>query len=188
MALLSGWSISEPPSARQVAGTVVVAGGAWLYFSGGLGATTVGMVAALVGLGANAVAALLGRRVNRQADLSPVVVTTLSMAVGAVVLIAVGGAVEGLPTVSPRAWAIIAWLAVVNTALAFTLWNLSLRRLEAVESAALNNTMLIQIALLAWVFLGESLGVWEMVGILLVSVGTLLARAGGGVGQTRRRD
>ena len=39
---------------------------------------------------------------------------------------------------------------MVNTAFAFTLWNLSLQRLTAVESAGVNNTMLIQIAVLAW--------------------------------------
>ena len=43
------------------------------------------------------------------------------------------------------------------TAFAFTLWNLSLQRLSAVESASVNNTMLVQIALLAWLLLGERL-------------------------------
>ena len=93
-------------------------------------------------------------------------------------MIAVGIAAEGLPTVSARAWLIIVWLALVNTALAFTLWNLSLQRLSAVESAGINNTMLIQIALLAWVFLNETPGVPELAGILLVSLGVLLTQTG----------
>lgn len=170
-------SLAEVPSSRQIAGGVLVAAGAWLYFAGDLGATTVGMVAALVGLGANVSASLLGRHVNRQARLSPVVVTALSMSVGAVLLIVVGIAVEGMPSVSFRAWLIIAWLAVVNTAVAFTLWNLSLRRLSAVESAGINNTMMIQIAALAWIFLDESLGIPEIVGIVLVSMGVFLTQA-----------
>ena len=57
---------------------------------------------------------------------------------------------EGVPTVSARAAALIVWLAVVNTALAFTWWNFSLRRLSAIASAGINNTMLLQIALRAW--------------------------------------
>jgi len=85
-------------------------------------------------------------------------------------------AVEGIPAISGRAWIIIGWLAVVNTALAFTLWNLSLRRLSAVESASINNTMLIQIAILAWFLLSEPLGTPELIGITLVTVGILLTQ------------
>jgi drug/metabolite transporter (DMT)-like permease len=169
-------SLGETPASRQVAGAVLVAVGAWSYFSGDLGATAVGMVAAVVGLLAGVAAALLGRQINREGQLSPVVVTALSMSVGAVILIVVGLTTEGMPSVSLRGWAIIVWLAVVNTAVAFTLWNLSLRRLSAVESAGINNTMMIQIAVLAWVFLDESFGVPEMVGIALVSAGVFLTQ------------
>ena len=170
-------SLAEVPSSRQTVGAVFVATGAWLFFLGDLGATTAGMVAALISLGANVASALLGRHVNRQAHLSPVVVTALSMAVGAAILVIVGLAAEGIPSVSLQAWLIIAWLAVVNTAVAFTLWNLSLRSLSAVESAGINNTMLIQIAILAWVFLGETPGIAGIGGILLVSTGVFLTQA-----------
>ena len=78
---------------------------------------------------------------------------------------------------SLRLAAIIAWLAIVNTALAFTLWNSSLRRLAAVESATINNTMLIQIAVLAWVFLGETPGTAGAAGIVIVSLGAFLTTA-----------
>ncbi len=173
---LAARSLAETPSSRQLLGAVLVASGAWLYFAGNLGATTIGMMAALVGLGAGAVSALLGRHVNRTADVAPVVVTALSMTVGAAILVTVGISTEGLPTVSARAWLIIAWLAVVNTALAFTWWNLSLQRLSAVESAGINNTMLTQIAVLAWIFLDESPGLPGLFGILLVSLGVLLTQ------------
>jgi len=177
VAMLGGWSLGEAPNRRQVLGTLLVAGGAWLYFMGDLGATTLGITAALVGLAANVASALLGRRVNRSGDAAPVVVTALSMAVGAIILVAAGLTVEGTPTITWRAGLIIAWLAVMNTAFAFTLWNLSLRRLAALESAAINNTMLIQIALLAWLFLNEPLGPGEIAGIGLVSAGVLLTQA-----------
>lgn len=176
VAMFGGWSIAERSSSRQFAGALLVVAGAWFYFSGDLGATPIGMAAAILGLAANSVAALLGRKVNRGAHMSPVVVTALSMGVGALILVAVGVTVEGVPEVSARAWLIVVWLAVVNTAFAFTLWNLSLRRLSAVESAAINNTMLVQIAVLAWIFLDESLGFAEIVGIGLVSVGILMTQ------------
>jgi drug/metabolite transporter (DMT)-like permease len=83
-----------------------------------------------------------------------------------------------VPEISTRGWAIITWLALVNTALAFSLWNLSLRQLSAVESAGLNNTMLIQIAVLAWLFLGEAPGLVALAGIALVSLGVYLTQIG----------
>ena len=79
-----------------------------------------------------------------------------------------------------RGWAIVVWLAAMNTAFAFTLWNLTLRRLSAMESSVINNTMLIQIALLAWIFLGESLGARQIVGLVLASLGTLVVQLAGG--------
>ena len=176
VALLGGRAIAEGASKRQLTGTLLVATGAWFFFVGDLGATTVGMTAALVGLGANVASALLGRHINRRADHAPVVVTALSMAVGAALLAVAGVGMEGAPVVSPRAWLIIACLAVVNTALAFTLWNLSLRKLSALESAAINNTMLIQIAVLAWIFLDEALGFGEVAGIVLVSAGVVMTQ------------
>jgi drug/metabolite transporter (DMT)-like permease len=54
-------------------------------------------------------------------------------------------------------WATVLWLAVVNSAIAFTLWNRILRTLTAMDPSIINNTMLFQITLLAWVFLGEAL-------------------------------
>lgn len=174
---LGGRLLAETASPRQYLGAVLVAAGAWLYFSGDLGATTAGMTAALIGLGANVAASLMGREVNRRQTLGAATVTVLSMGVGALVLAIVGLVVEGWPSLTWRAGLIIAWLALVNTALAFTLWNFSLRQLSALESSAINNTMLIQIALLAWLFLDESLGWSEGAGILLVSAGIVLAQA-----------
>ncbi|MFH2072889.1 MAG: EamA family transporter [Actinomycetota bacterium] len=179
VALLATRSLAETPATRQIGGALAVAIGAWLYFVGDLGATAAGMIAALVALAANVASSLLGRHVNRQADTSPVVVTAISMGVGAAILVAAGLAAEGVPTVSARAWLIIGWLALVNTAFAFTLWNLSLRRLSALESAAINNTMVIQIALLAWLYLDERPGTSQIVGMLLVSIGVFLAQASG---------
>jgi drug/metabolite transporter (DMT)-like permease len=43
-----------------------------------------------------------------------------------------------------------------------------------VESSIINNTMLVQIALLAWIFLGERVTSYGFVGLILASVGVLL--------------
>ncbi len=100
------------------------------------------------------------------------------MGVGGILLLASGLASETRPDLDIRAWLIVAWLAIVNTALAFALWNHTLRTLTAVESSVLNNTMLVQIALLAWIFLGEQLRPWQVAGIVLAVAGTLAVQLG----------
>jgi drug/metabolite transporter (DMT)-like permease len=129
-----------------------------------------------IGTLANAVAVVLGRSVNRGGDIPVLLVTVISMGVGGVTLLLLGGALQGIPRLSATHWLIIAWLAVVNTAFAFTLWNHTLRTLPAMESSIINSTMLVQIALLAWLFLGESLTPQKWLGMLLVAAGTLVVQ------------
>jgi len=162
----------------QWMGIAWVLAGALVYFvpSGGVRGSWLGLALAGITLLANSGSALLGRAINRRKMAHPVVVTGISMGIGAVILLAAGMGTQGVPVLTPRSWGIVAWLAVVNTALAFTLWNVSLQTLSASESSVINNTMLIQIAILAWLFLGESPGWVQIVGLALVAGGTLLAQ------------
>jgi len=175
VAALAGIFLRERPSRKQLTGAVFVAAGAGMYFGGALGATTVGMIAAAVGLVANAVASMVGRAENRRVETAPLTTTVVSMSIGAVVLLVTGLAIEGPPTITARAAFVIVWLGTVNTAFAFTLWNHTLQHLSATESSAVNNTMLVQIAILAWIFLGEAPGVIQIAGIVLVSFGVFVA-------------
>lgn len=136
----------------------------------------VGLLMAGVVVLANSTSSILGRRVNRSAHINPIIVTFVSIGVGAVILLVVGIAQSGWPQLTLRSWLIILWLAGVNTAFAFTLWNHTLRTLPAVESSIMNNTMLIQIAVLAWVFLGERLSPQEVLGLAAVAAGVLLVQ------------
>lgn len=172
----AGRTLGEPPARRQIVGAGLVGLGAILYFNGRLGGTPVGMVAATIAMAANSAAALIGRWVNRDRLTGPLVTTTLSMTIGAVPLIAVGLMTGGWPAISATGWTIIGWLALVNTALAFTLWNVAHTRLTATETSVINNTMLVQIALLGWLFLGESLGFDQVAAIIVVSAGVVLAQ------------
>ena len=65
---------------------------------------------------------------------------------------------------------------MVNTALAFTLWNKVLQRLEALEACVINNLVAFQIAVLAWVFLGEKLSGLDIFGITLAVIGAMLVQ------------
>ena len=171
-------ALREVPSRLQWGGMVVFLAGVLLYFLpiSGSGQPVLGFALAGFTVCANAAAAVLGRSVNRGAAIPPLAVTATSMGVGALSLLGIGLAVHGLPPISPTGWVIVVWLAVVNTALAFTLWNRSLRELSAVESSIINNTMLVQIAVLAWLFLGERLAWRDVAGLVLATVGIVIAQ------------
>lgn len=122
----------------------------------------------------NSAASILGRKINSTKRINPLVVTVVSMGIGSVLLLVTGLAAEGIPVLNLKSWAIITWLAIVNTAFAFTLWNNSLRKLSAVESSIINNTMLIQIAILAFFFLGETKTIKEIIGLIIAVAGVFL--------------
>lgn len=129
-----------------------------------------------IGVLANAGSAVLGRAINREGHLRPLTITTVSMGIGATILLIAGLTTQRMPSLSWQSWAIIAWLAIINTAFAFTLWNLSLRTLSAMESSIINNTMAVQIPILAVVFLGERLTGREATGLVIAILGTLLVQ------------
>jgi drug/metabolite transporter (DMT)-like permease len=168
--------LQEKPTAVQWGGTLLFLLGVGFYFYPFdlPGTSAVGLVIAGLGLLANAAAALLGRKVNRSTHLDALQVTVISMGVGGGLLLLAGLVVEGLPHLSWQSWLVVLWLAVINSALAFTLWNFTLRSLAAYESSLINNTMLFQIAILAWIFLGEGLGAGEVLGLLLAGIGIMV--------------
>jgi len=172
---------AERASIGQAAGIGLLTLGALLYFGPfRIDADAgIGFVAAAVCVAAAAVSSHLGRGLARDAIArlgGPIGLTASSMAVGAVLLLGVGVALEGWPALDLTGWLIVGWLAVVNTAFAFTLWNHTLRTLTAVESSVVNNTMTIQIAVLAIVFLGERLGALQLAGLVLAAAGAAVVQ------------
>jgi len=135
-----------------------------------------GLLVAFGGILTNAVSALLGRQVNRLGTTSPLVITFVSMGIGAFFLLVIGILTQRFGNLDLQSWLLIAWLAIVNTAFAFTLWNHTLRTLSAVESSIINSLMMPQIAILAFVFLDEGLRGKEIIGLVLVSLGVLIVQ------------
>jgi drug/metabolite transporter (DMT)-like permease len=170
--------LGERPGTGQWLGLLMAVAGVLIYFQPGAlhGDQLFGLGVAVVCVVANAASSVMGRSVNRRRNLSPLLVTFVSMGIGALILLALGVLTQGFGPLTWGHWLIIAWLALVNTALAFTLWNASLRVLSAVESSILNSLMLPQIALLAFVFLAETLTWQEILGLVLVSLGVILVQ------------
>jgi drug/metabolite transporter (DMT)-like permease len=152
--------LAEVPTPLQGGGVLLSLAGALVYFGPVTLPTSQLLAVAVVAVGvvASAAATMLGRSVNRDDGLPVLTVTVVSMGIGSGVLLAVAVAHDGVPRLSLSSWLVVGWLAVVNTAVAFTVWNHTMRRLSAMESSLINNTMLVHVAVLAWIFLGERPG------------------------------
>lgn len=187
VAALAVLMLGERPTLLQWAGIALFVLGAFVYFHPARlgGAAVGGLAAVLLGVAANAGSVILGRGINREQSLHPLAVTGVSMAVGAVALLLAGVTIQGLPPLELRQWGIILWLAVVNTAVAFTLWNHTLRTLSAAESSILNGTMLVQVAVLAWLFLDESLTIRQVLGMAVAGIGAVVVQLPRGAPATR---
>lgn len=135
-----------------------------------------GLLIMTLGVLANSSSSVLGRDINRTGRLNPLVVTVISMGFGSIVLLTIGIIIQGLPPISTQNIIYLLWLAVVNTAVAFVIWNHTLRTLTAIESSIINGTMLIQIAILAWIFLGEGISFKEIIGMSIAAIGALLVQ------------
>jgi drug/metabolite transporter (DMT)-like permease len=178
IAILGVVFLSERPGLFQWAGALLAMLGAVIFFYPVAipHNQSIGFSIAIVGVLANAAASILGRDINRTAKHSPLIVTVISMGVGSVLLLAVGSFLEESPALDLRSWLIILWLALVNTAFAFTLWNHTLRTLTAMESSIINSTMLIWVTIFALIFLQETITVKQLIGLIATGLGTMIVQ------------
>lgn len=178
VAIMGIYILNEKPSVLQWIGAALFIIGIITYFFpiSLIGSQAIGLIIMLIGVLANAVSAIIGRDINRKQNISPVVVTFISMGIGALILLIIGIALSGLPIISLKTWLFLIWLAVINTAFAFTLWNVTLRALTAMESSIINGTMLIQIAVLAWYFLGENISFQAVTGMTIAAIGAVIVQ------------
>lgn len=170
--------LSEKPTPVQWAGIGLAIVGACIYFFSVTlpNAQVFGVLIAVIGILANGFSSIMGRGINRSSSYPPLIVTVISMGSGSILLLASSLFVEGLPVISTNNLLILLWLATINTALAFTLWNQTLRTLTAMESSIINGTMLIWIPLFAILFLGESISIKEIFGLIAVGLGTFIVQ------------
>jgi drug/metabolite transporter (DMT)-like permease len=168
----------EKTTMRQWLGIFVAVSGISVYFLpfGIYNVKTIGIIIALVGVFSNAFSSLLGRHLNFKSWLTPLVVTYVSMTSGTVILLLSGLIFQGFGNLTLTNILIIAWLAVVNTAFAFTVWNNTLKVVSAVESSILNSLMLPQITFLAYIILGEYVSLKQIAGLFLVMLGVVIVQ------------
>jgi drug/metabolite transporter (DMT)-like permease len=174
--LLGFLFLHERPTPKQLLLIVVALVGTGFYFFplDLPSAALFGILIITISLIANSFSAILGRAVNREGTIPPLLVTSISMTIGTIFLLVSGLLLDGLPVLTPLGLLIVLWLAIVNTALTFTLWNNAMRYLRALEITIINSTMMAQIAILALIFLGELPTLLDWIGIILVMIAAML--------------
>ena len=168
--------IKEVPAWYQVVGVLINLAGVFVFFypAGFAGNSILGFGFAVVCLLANSAGTLVARKLNYQGRVNPIAVTLVSMGIGATLMMGSGLIGQGIPQLSARSVWIILVLALVNTAFTFVLWNYALQTLSAMESAIINGTMLVFIAIFAWIFLGETQDLRGVIGLVLAFTGAVI--------------
>ncbi len=177
--ILAIFLIKEKPSKLQIFIVIIALLGAFLYFFKSVSLdfssmVILALIIVIIGVLANALSAIMGRSINKSQEFNPLIVTSISMLVGSIVLLIVGLSIEDIPRLSLLSIGYILWLSVVNTAFAFTLWNHAMQKLAAVEISIINNTMLVQITILAVIFLSERPTVLEWIGLAIIAISGIL--------------
>lgn len=177
--VLSVLFLKEVPKAIQLIGVALTSGGVFAFFYDTVGSLDiVGVVFTLIsGVGWASYMILSRHYLNRNRE-NVMELTTYSMGAGAFMLLGVATLTGNITFLSFDSWIIILWLSVANTALAFVLWNHALKTLRVYEQSILQNTMLIQVALLAFVFLHSPLSMQKILGMVIVFVGVLIVQLG----------
>ena len=176
--ILSIVFLREKPIIMQFIGIIVVISGVIMFFSNSLFSLNevLGVILTILSSIGWASYMVISRYYLRNNKIDVFILTSYSMSFGSLLLLGTAFLSNNIIVPSIGVWSIIIWLSVINTALAFVLWNHALRILRAYEQSILQNTMLIQITLLAYVFLGETLTLQRILGIIAVFIGTLIVQ------------
>lgn len=174
--LLGSMVLRERPQYRQIAGTLLAVIGVYIFLSGGVwGGTAFGVLMLLLAELGYALDTVLSRFVMRQPGDEAMATTLIESGIGAVVLLPIG-LLSGGNWGALGQWQVLLSVVVVGLIFGFAgmMWNSLLDKLQAVEAAILQNTMLIQIAILAIIFLGERPTLHNILGGIGVLIGAYL--------------
>ncbi len=173
--------LKEIPSGRQVLGVVISLIGSGVFFWKGLKpGEPLGVAIVTLGLLGFMAFSLLGRSIARARTLDTLVLTTLPLLIGGLITVCLALIVEGVPHFTPRSIWVVVWLALINTALGYLLYNYALRDLTALEMNMVMNLTPLGTALFSWALLGVSLELYQGLGMLVMIAGVVLVQLGNG--------
>lgn len=174
---------------RVAAGIAGVFGVALLVLQATARLDLLGVLAALGGAAVMAVGTVLAKRWGQPAH--PLVSTSWQLLAGGLVLVPILLLVEGLPTepLTPGNLAGYAYLAVLGTALSYTLWFRGIQNLPVASVAFLGLLSPVVAVACGWALLQQPLSLGQVVGaaiVLAAVVATNAVSPGRPPGQARR--
>ncbi len=119
------------------------------------------------------------------AEFGPFALVEMRLALGAAILLPFLWKARGQFT-EPRLWLHLAWISAVNSAIPFVLFAWGAERAPAGIGAITNSMAVMFVALVGFIFYGESIGARRAIGLILGFVGVVVLAsgktAGGSVG------
>ena len=134
--VLSILFLGEKPTFMQLVGIVLVVCGVTLFFSGSRLVFSDAFSVLLTMLSSIGWASymIISRHYLRNGEVDLFVLTSYSMSLGSLMLLGTAILSSSLASPSMDGWLLILWLSVVNTALAFALWNHSLNNAKSLRA------------------------------------------------------
>ncbi len=177
MLVIGAVRLAEIPSRQQIFGVALGLLGGALFFSPGFApGEPLGLAMLAVGIVGFISFGALSRAVARRRNVGTVALTAFPLAFGGGGLLLLALPLEGMPVAPFDSWLIILWLAVMNTALAYILYNHALQTLTALQMSVMLNLSPIGTAALAWLLLDERLTLVQSVGVLVIVVAAILVQ------------
>lgn len=170
--------LAERPAPLQLLGFGVLTGGICLFFGvPAPGRDPLWLLAAVGAAAAFAGYNVLARHLTRSGQLGTVVLVAWPLAIGGSMMLAIGLLTERPPRFSWTLGGIVAWLAVVNTSLAYAAWSRALRHLRAFEANVFLGLTPMVTALIAWALLGQRPSAIQFAAMALATAGVVLVQA-----------
>ncbi len=167
--------LREKPRNVQIMGIFLAVLGVYIFLSGGfLGGSLFGIMIIFIAEVFYSLSTVLTRLVVRGPGDETMITSLFSTGIGAAILLPIGIVRDGV--VGILQWQVLLVIVVVGIIFGFAgmLWSAVLDQLQAIEAAILQNTMLIQVALLSVIILKEHITLNNILGGAVVLLGAYL--------------
>ncbi|UCD56225.1 MAG: EamA family transporter [Candidatus Hydrogenedentota bacterium] len=177
VAILTSLLERSPPTRMQLGGLGIILAGIYIYFPHNMGGSRLaGVLLNVLSSSMWAVAVVLTHIAVSKMRMTSLKLTTVSMMTGSSVLLLIALMHDRLYVPAPSQLLWLAYLAFVNTALGFALYNHTMKSLGAFEIATFQDSMVIQIGILSAIFLGDTISAAMALGMVMVVFGVAVVQ------------
>jgi len=170
--------LREKPQNKQLLGVGISLIGSIFFFGYADTENILGICIVIIGVASFALFHVLGRNITKNNGLDTLRLTTFPLGFGGGILLLLAAVFNEWPKITLVSGGIVLWLAVLNTAIAYLIYNWSLQFLTALEMSVILNLMPLFTTFFAWFILGERPGVFRMIGMVVVIIGVILVQLG----------